>query len=286
MASGVEASQDSDPRTMGDVMTLSEIDFAQLYREQVQRTQRRERGAECWDSRAPAMSRLAGGSRYVEQFVEHMALGDGGTLLDVGCGPGAISLAVAAKLEHVYGLDYSPAMLAAFAENARERGLGNVTPILRAWNADWSDIPVCDLVVASRSTAVPDLEAAVLKLDSKARRRVYMTYPADGHFVGDDICEAIGRPGEALPDYLFIIGILHHLGLYPTLAYLPGKNRLAGCSDFESFHQAVSELLADLTPREVELLRSYFPRHRDRMAREPMRWALVSWEPRARESRP
>jgi len=267
-------------------MSLSQIDFARLYREQVQRTKRRARAPEYWDSRAPAKSELASSSPYVRQFVERLDLGECLTLLDVGCGPGTISLAVVARLEHVYGLDYSPAMLAAFAENARQRGLTNVTPILRAWDDDWSDVPVCDLVVASRSTAVPDLESAILKLDSKARRRVYMTYPADGHFIGDDICEAVGRPAQALPDYLYAVGILHHLGLHPTLAYLPGNNRLADCADFESFHAKVIELLGDLTAHEVERLRKYFPAHQDRMAREPMRWAFFSWEPRAREPRP
>ena len=120
-------------------------------------------------------------SPYIQQFVDRMDLTDCATLLDVGCGAGAISLTVAARLEHVYGLDYSPGMLEAFAANARERGLAGVTPILRAWDDDWSDVPICDVVVASRSTAVPDLEAALLKLNSKARRRVYVTYPADGH---------------------------------------------------------------------------------------------------------
>jgi SAM-dependent methyltransferase len=269
----------------GDVMSLSQIDFARLYRERMRRKKRRERTSEYWDARAPAMSKRAFTSAYVRQFVERMDLTGCATLLDVGCGPGTISLAVAARLERVYGLDYSPGMLAAFARNARKRGLTGVTPTLRAWDDDWSDVPICDLAVASRSTAVPDLEAALLKLDSKARRRVYVTYPADGGCAGDAVCQAIGRPGQALPDYLCVVGILHHLGLHPTLAYLPGKNRLAGCSDFAGFHAKVVESLGDLTAREVKRLRHYFDTHRDRMAREPTWWAMFSWEARARAGR-
>jgi SAM-dependent methyltransferase len=266
----------------GDPMSLSEVDFAQLYREQMQWTRRRGRAPEYWDRRAPAMGEGTFASPYVQQFVDRMDLGDCATLLDVGCGPGAISLTVAARLEHVYGLDYSKGMLAAFAKNARARGLTGVTPILRAWDEDWSDVPTCDVVVASRSTAVPDLEAALLKLDSKARRRVYVTYPADGRLAGDDLCEAVGRPGRALPDYLCVVGILHHLGLHPTLAYLPGRNRLAGCSDFASLHAKAVELLGGLTAQEEERLREYFDARRGRAAAESIRWALFSWEARAR----
>lgn len=75
---------------------------------------------------------------YVRQFVARMDLADCSTLLDVGCGPGTIGLSVASRLDHVYGLDYSPGMLATFVECARQRGLTRVTPILRDWDADWA----------------------------------------------------------------------------------------------------------------------------------------------------
>jgi hypothetical protein len=183
-------------------------------------------------------------------------------------------------LDHVYGLDYSPGMLAAFVDNARQRGLTQVTPILSDWESDWSDVPACDIVVASRSTAVPDLEATLVKLDSKARPRVYVTYPAGGHFVGDDVCEAIGRPSRTLPDYLYVVGILHHLGIHPTLDYLPGENRLANCGDVEDFRAKVTNLVGELSAEEVDRLDGYFDANRHRIGQESMRWALFSWEAR------
>ena len=47
------------------------------------------------------------------------------------------------------------------------------------WNEDWSryDIPVCDVAIASRSMIVSDLEAALDKLQSKARRKVCIVEP-------------------------------------------------------------------------------------------------------------
>jgi len=260
-------------------MNLSQVDFGRLYREQMQLTPR-EREPEYWDRRAPAMSDGEFTSTYVRQFIDRMDLTDCKTLLDVGCGPGTISLTVAERLEHVYGLDYCPGMLAAFVQNARLRGLTGATPILRGWNDDWADVPMCDVAVASRSTAVPDLEAAILKLESKARRRVYLSYPADGRLGGDDIREVIGRTSQSLPDYLCVIGILHHLGVYPTLTYLPAKSRFADCSGLASFCAKVIEVLGDVTLDEVARLRTYFDTHRDAIVRESMRWALFSWEPR------
>jgi SAM-dependent methyltransferase len=259
-------------------MDPSRIDFAGFYREQLRAANRPERSPDYWDGRAPSMNDRAFDTPYVRQFVAHMNLDGCSTLLDVGCGPGTIGLSVSPRLAHVYGLDHSPAMLAAFTENARARGVAGATPILRSWDDDWADVPVCDLVVASRSTAVPDLEAALQRLHSKARRRVYVSYPADGHMVADDVRVAIGREVAALPDFLCVVGILHHMGLHPTLDYLPGDNRLAQCADFEQFRIKLDRLLGGMSAEEVRRLAAYFEASRDRPPESLMRWALFSWE--------
>jgi SAM-dependent methyltransferase len=266
-------------------MNLSEIDFAGLYRRQMQRANRREKTPEYWDGRATAMSQRMSDSQYVRQFVAALDLEGCATLLDVGCGPGTIALTVAPRLTHVYGLDYSPGMLAAFAEEARTRGLTAATPVLRAWEDDWADIPTCDVVIASRSTAVPDLEATILKLDSKARKRVYMSYPADGRLPGDDLRHAIGRAEASAPDYLCVVGILHHLGLYPTLGYLTTENRFARCADFADFLSKAAELLGGVSEREAGRLETYFREAGDRARQEPVRWTLFSWDARTKVER-
>ena len=261
-------------------MNLSDIDFAELYRQQMLSANRQEKTPEYWDGRAPAMSQRVSDSQYVRQFVAALDLEGCATLLDVGCGPGTIALTVAPRLERVYGLDYSPGMLAAFAVEARARGLTAATPILHAWEDDWADVPVCDIVVASRSTAVPDLEAAILKLDSKARKRVYMSYPADGRLPGDDVRRAIGRDHASAPDYLCVVGILHHLGLHPTLGSLTTENRFARCADFAEFLSKATELLAGLSEEEAGRLETFFRETGEGVRQKPTRWALFSWEAR------
>ena len=259
-------------------MNPSQIDFAGFYREQVRSANRPERSPDYWDGRASSMNERAFDTPYARQFVAHMDLAGCSTLLDVGCGPGTISLSVAPRLAHVYGLDHSPRMLAAFSRRARSLGVEGATPILRSWDDDWTDVPVCDIVVASRSTAVPDLEAALQQLHAKARRRVYVSYPADGHLVGDDVRRAIGRQVPAWPDYLCVVGILHHMGLHPTLDYLPGDNRLTQCASFEQFRVKVERLLGGVSAEEEPRLAAYFEANRDRSPERALRWALFSWE--------
>jgi cyclopropane fatty-acyl-phospholipid synthase-like methyltransferase len=76
-------------------MSLPEIDFARLYREHMQRANRPERPPEHWNDRAPAMSQRTFDTDYVRQFLGRLDLTGCATLLDVGCGPGTISLSVA-----------------------------------------------------------------------------------------------------------------------------------------------------------------------------------------------
>jgi SAM-dependent methyltransferase len=260
------------------VKDLDAIDFGGLYRAHMARQRHREKTHADWDGRAQAMSRDIFSGAYVEGFVARLDLADCATLLDVGCGPGTIGLTVAPRLAHVYGMDYSAGMLEAFVGNARARGIANATPILRAWEQDWSDVPVCDVLVASRSTHVADLEAALVKLDAHARRRVYVTQLAGGRFLEPGICEALGRPDDARPDYIYTVNILRQHGIHPTLDYIEGDNRLRSCVDFEDFLRRVVWSLGELTPDEQKQLRAYYERHRDRIGQTPMRWALVSWE--------
>jgi SAM-dependent methyltransferase len=261
-------------------MTLADIDFAALYREHMARVSERKKGAKDWDVRAPALSRTVSGSgsQYADAFLARMNFDGCATLLDVGCGPGAIALAASPRLERVYGLDFSQAMLDALTTHARDRGLVNIEPVLRAWEDDWSDVPVCDIAVASRSTMVTDLAAALAKLEAHARQRVYITMLAGGRFLGNEIYRAIGRDDEPMPDYIYAVNMLRQRGIHPDVAYLNGGNRLADCEDFADLARRVAWSLGELNERELAGLRDLYDRRGNAIGDRPMKWALVSWD--------
>lgn len=132
--------------------TIHDIDFGHLYREHMETSGRQTKAPADWDGRADRMKAAAQLSGYVQAFISRMDLSDCKTLLDVGCGAGAIGLALADRLDQVYGLDYSAGMLEAMRQLATERGITNIKPLRKSWDEDWSDVPVCDIAVASRST--------------------------------------------------------------------------------------------------------------------------------------
>jgi SAM-dependent methyltransferase len=251
------------------------IDWAARYRAHMARASRRDKTAADWDARAGGLSQSTFDSRYVHEFIARMDLAGCETLLDVGCGPGAIALALAPKLSQVVGLDFSPAMLEAFAAHASRLGITNARTIQRAWEDDWHDVPVCDIVVASRSSQVADLGHALEQLQRHARRRVYLTHLVGGRFFEPEVYAALDWPEEALPDYIYVVNILHQRGIHARVDFLDGGNRLGGCTDFEDCARRVAWSVGPLTDDERGRLRAAYDT--GRLGRTPIRWALVSW---------
>jgi len=261
-------------------MTIHDIDFAHLYREHLAAAGFQPKSPEAWDARVAEMRERQEESAYVRAFVERVDLEGATTLLDVGCGTGAIALALAPRLQRVHGLDHSAGMLQALVEQATVRGFTNVHPLHRAWEDDWSDVPECDIVVASRSTLVRDLADALRKVDAKARRRAYMTSLVGGRFLCPEVLAVLGRDLFPLPDYIYIVNLLYQMGHHPRLDYLEGTNRLAGTRDFDSFAARVASSVGPLSPDERHRLRQWYEADPERAFRGggPCRWALISWE--------
>jgi SAM-dependent methyltransferase len=96
----------------------------------------------------------------------------GGTVLDVGCGGGRASLALAPPAEHVIAVDRDAPLLAAFRAAAAQRGVA-CTAVLGEWPAVAGDVPVADVAVCHHvAYNVADLGPFALALDARARRRV------------------------------------------------------------------------------------------------------------------
>lgn len=261
-------------------VNLDDIDFGALYRRHKQQAGRRAKPASSWDARAQTLYDQPLESAYTDAFISRMDFSDARTLLDVGCGAGNIAVQVADRLDAVYGMDYSTGMLDVMRRHAQKRGLGNVHAIHGSWDDSWTDVPVCDIVVASRSTLVDDMADALQKLHDHAARRVYISYLTGGFFIDKHVARLLGHGDRAQPDYLYILGILHGMGLYPRLDYVDVPGRLAGITGFEDLEQRVARALAPLDAGQRHALRQWYDADPARAKRggAPMRWAFISWE--------
>lgn len=172
------------------------------------------------------------------------ALPAGGSVLDVGAGAGAASLALRPRAGAIAAVDENDSLLRALAEHARPLG---VEPLLieGRWPDVAADAPVADVVTCHHVLYnVPDLEPFVTALTAHARRRVVVEI-TDRHPLTAlnplwRRFHDLERPEGPTADDAY--AVLDRLGLNPRSERF---TRSAG-AEYESFDE-----LVDVTRRRV-----------------------------------
>lgn len=259
---------------------LQTIDFEALYCEQKQKTDFKPKDKSDWDKRALQMRISLMQSIYNDAFLKAVDLSGCESLLDVGCGPGNLCLRMAPALRSIHAMDFSGAMLDALRVNAAELGVTNAQTHELSWEDDWAALPMCDVVIASRSMEVADMGEALRKLGAQAKKRVYVTYKQGGSFIEPEILEAIGREIEPKPDYIYIVNILYNMGINASVSFLPSEGKGFSYQDEEAFVKSVLWSLGELSQTEEKRLRDYYQKRAaaNDLSDRPVKWVLIGWE--------
>jgi SAM-dependent methyltransferase len=199
-----------------------------------------------------------------------------GTVLDVGCGAGAASLALCPPATHVTGLDDATDMLAAFTRACLERDVP-WQAVLGTWPGAAADAGRADVVLAHHVVYnAPDLDAFVAALDAAALRGVVMEL-TDQHPLAwlDPLWRrfhGVERPPPPTADDALAV-ITDVLGVAPTVTRwtgerprgtrIPGGERLGLlCQRLclpESRADEVADAVAELGPARSEKVTVSWP---------------------------
>jgi len=184
-------------------------------------------------------------SERVDLSLAALPLRPGDSVLDMGAGPGTLTLPIARRVQSVTAVEPAEGMAAVLAERAEEAGLRNVEIVGERWEAldpARSLDPPYDLVVSSFSLAMPDLSAALLKMEAVAEGSVHIFWHA-GTPAWERQYLALwpvlhGAPYHPVPKAEVVFNLLWSLGRYPNLTVHPfeEERRFSGVEDALSYY--------------------------------------------------
>lgn len=277
-------------------MDFNSIDWNAMWQEETGRGHWKDNMSqrELWDKRAHSFDKSVNPVKqtkkrdkedYISKMLDRIDVQPGWTVLDIGSGPGTLSLPLMEMGAQVTALDISPKMLERLRHNAAEKNLENLSCINGPWQEKLADVPRHDVVVASRSLMAGDMRYALECIAALAERAAYLTFPVV-HLPFDwEVYRAIGRGQKKHAPYIYIANMLYQMGIHADVEIIYSRVRVR----FTSIEDVVSSLqwrTDPFTPEELDALRAYlepeFAAAPDSVLTHEgfSRWALISWKNR------
>ncbi|MCX6677375.1 MAG: class I SAM-dependent methyltransferase [Methanothrix sp.] len=205
-----------------------------------------------WDARAKEFNkRVMKNKEKSNRQVAMLSLSTDETVLDVGAGTGRLSIPMARLAKSVTALDQSEGMLSCLQENVASEGIKNIHCIQKNWqDVGEGELVQHDVVISSNSLGVYDLRAALAKMDSLAKRAVYIFTFADGK--RDDGFRQFMKAGKEERDgghgrhgrneigpagYLMIYNLLADMGILADIKVMQWHSK----EQYKSLDEAVAE---------------------------------------------
>ncbi len=267
-------------------MKIEDIDWDRLWQEARRKGSWKRKDRHAWNKKASSFAARHAGSLYVKQFISLLKPNSDWSVLDVGSGPGTLTVPLAKLVKKVTAIDYSSKMLDLLKEQIESQTLSNVILFEASWEDDWQRLGIFphDVLIASRSLAVDDLAGILRKADSFASKTVILCDRIGPTPFDPDAFEAIGRPFEPGPDYIFTLNILYQLGIHATVDHisLPLEEFY---SSKEQALNSYSWMFENLTNEEENKLAAFVDSRMKRIDKSkwrlvrniPQKWAFIRW---------
>jgi SAM-dependent methyltransferase len=217
-----------------------------------------------WDVKAEAYSQMeeADGVRRARKIVDLLPIVGDTTILEIGSGPGTLTIPLAKAAKQVTAVDPSRGMLSLLKENANQAGLMNIRTI----HAKWEDVELQrdieghDIVIASYALAMPELRQALVKMHEATLKAVYLYWYADDRSdsVYSDLWPMLfhGETYIHFPDYIYVVNILYLLGIYANTEIVEDISY----AYFSSLDEAVEywkQNFGIVSPKQTNIIREY-----------------------------
>lgn len=201
---------------------------------------------EFWDKQASMYDQMAKMEKGYTLFqIGAIPTSETDTVMDIGCGPGRVTTAIAPRVKRVTSIDASPKMLEYCQANCEALGIPNVTTQLMNWNdiVPNDTVQKHDIVIASRSVAMQDIK----KLNQLANKAAVIICWANAPHIPVILAEMFKNTGEQRLNnqgdfridrrlgYNITFNIVYDLGLDPNITIVDDGFTKTYPSDEEAY---------------------------------------------------
>ena len=229
--------------------------------------------------------------QYTTFLLNKLNVASSENVLDLGCGPGTLTIPIAETARSVTAIDSSPGMLAVLKRRGDEKRLSNLVCVNKTWRDALlgEDFEAhYDVALASNSINLLglqelraadgspfldwNLEAALSKLNAVAKR-VYVTMPLMRHNVSETF-KAFGYPCSPFPSYTIVYNVVCQLGLAPDVNYF-----VVHQDGFDESERMVERMkwVLNLEPDRLAEIRQKLPKYFEASESGLQVWSLMSW---------
>lgn len=172
----------------------------------------------CWREIAQDYNRIAYPDQQQEALLSRLLprLNGMDTAIEIGAGPGTLTLPLSERLNTITAIEPSPAMAGVLEKNLVEHGRENVSVLPQPWEeVDIDELPPADAVIAGGCLYVfYEIDTVLRKMLAAARSKVLLTHlgPEGLSDIEQRLADFLSFPVPCLfPPLSLILEILLHL---------------------------------------------------------------------------